>query len=179
MTRPGLGALTVGWLVALSVLLRAADVTVTPLLSDGHLFVSLAAPSAYSSEAREVVKSSLPVTISYVVDLKRPVPMWFDRTLESVTLVASVSLDALTGTYHVSKQRDDKVIWSDRTDQEDQVRAWVTAFDRVALDAHEALEPNGEYYVQVHVHSSAHRSNPLWPFGHDEESGRGEFTFIR
>lgn len=157
----------------------AADVKVATVVADGRVFVSFAAPSAYSSDARAVVKSGLPLSCVFSVELKRS-SVLFDHTVATATVTSSAKLDTLTGTYQVSKQEDDKVIWSDRTDQEDQMQVWLTQFDRVAIGAHDPLEPNAEYYVQVRVHLSPRRTFSLWPpWGHDDGSGRADFTFIR
>jgi hypothetical protein len=171
----------VGVLVALAgATLAAADVKVTTLVTDGQVYASFAVPSAYSSDARDVVKSGLPLSCVFTVELKRSTTLWFDRTIASATVMSSVKFDTLTGTYQVSKQEDDKVIWSDRTDQEDQMRAWLTAFDRVAIAARDPLEANAEYYVQVRLHVTPRRTFSLWPpWGHDDGSGRADFTFIR
>ena len=177
--RPRLAAVGVLVTVAAATLV-AADVRVTTLVADGQVYASFTVPSAYSSDARDVVKSGLPLSCVFAVELKRSTALWFDRTIASATVMSSVKFDTLTGTYQVSKEQDDKVIWSDRTDQEDQMRTWLTAFDRVAIAARAPLEPNAEYYVQVRLHVTPRRTFSLWPpWGHDDGSGRADFTFIR
>lgn len=158
----------------------AADVKVTTLVADGRVYTSFAAPSVFSADARDVVRSGLPLSCVFAVELKRATTLWFDRTLATTTVTASVKLDTLTGMYQVSKVQDDKVIWSDRTMQDDQMRTWLTGFDRVAIATPDPLEANAEYYVQVRVHLSPRRTFSLWPlWGHDDGSGRADFTFIR
>jgi hypothetical protein len=171
---------TGGLAAVATAVLVAADVKVTTVIADGKVLATFTVPSIYSSDARDVVKSGLPLSCVFTVELKRAAPLWFDRTLGTATVTSSVKLDTLTGTYQVSKQQDDKVIWSDRTEQEDQMRAWLTEFDRVTLAAHDPLEPNAEYYVQVRVHLTPRRTFSFWPpWGHDDGSGRADFTFIR
>lgn len=176
--RPRVASVAV--LLALAgVTVAAADVKVATVVADGRVYVSFAAPWAYSSDARAVVKSGLPLSCVFSVELKRS-SLWFDHTVASATVTSSAKLDTLTGTYQVSKQQDDKVIWSDRTDQEDQMRLWLTQFDRISIGPRDPLEPNAEYYVQVRLHLSPHRTFSLWPpWGHDDGSGRADFTFIR
>ena len=158
----------------------AADVKVSTLIADGRVYTSFTAPAAFSPDARDVVKSGLPLSCVFTVELKRAATLWFDHTLATTTVTASVKLDTLTGMYQVSKIQADKVIWSDRTMQEDQMRTWLTGFDRVAIATPAPLEPNAEYYVQVTVHLSPRRTFSLWPpWGHDDGSGRADFTFIR
>jgi hypothetical protein len=175
------GALTAVLAVLLATAtLLAADVKVTTLVADGKLFASFGVPGAYSPDARDVVKSGLPLSCVFSVELKRAASLWFDRTIATATVTSSVKLDTLTGTYQVSKLLDDKVIWSDRTEQEEQMKTWLTEFDRVAIALHDPLEPNAEYYVQVRMHVTPRRTFSVWPpWGHDDGSGRADFTFIR
>jgi len=158
----------------------AADLKITPVVTpDGKIVASFTAPSALTNDAREVVRSALPLTLAFTVELKRPAPLWFDKTLGSAAVEAHVQFDTLEGRYLVSKQLNGHVFWSERTESEDQMRTWITQFDRVPIETHDALEPNAEYYVQVKLHISPRQHFPLWPFGRDDGSGRADFTFIR
>ena len=166
------------WLAVLVVVVAAADVKVTPLVTpEGKVVASIASPAAFTADTREVVKSGLPLKFEFTVELKRP-SFWADRTMGAVSVVATVQYDNLTGKYIVSKSQDGRVVSAESTDQEDQMRAWATQFDRVPIEVREPLEQNAEYYVQVKLHVSPRQHFPLWPFGRDDGSGRGEFTFI-
>jgi hypothetical protein len=90
-----------------------------------------------------------------------------------------VKFDSLTGVYQVSKLRDGRVVWSERTDKEADVRSWTTSFDQIALEPSEPLEANADYYVRVRMRVSPRRTFSIWPFSHDDGSGRKDFTFIR
>src|ERR1700683_4063406 len=107
--------LRVAGIVALVVLaaatLAAADVKVTTLVAGGRVYASFTVPSAYSSDARDGVKSGLPSSCVVTVEVNRATPLWLDRTIASATVMSSVKFDTLTGTYQVSKEQDDKVIW--------------------------------------------------------------------
>ena len=173
-----------GWLALVGVMfgaaaLAAVDLRVTPITTDGHVFASVAAPSAYTADLREEVQSGLAVTLTFTIDLKRPSSVWFDHTVTTTTVASSVKFDNLTRQYQVSKLSDGRVVWSQRTEKEDEMRAWATAFERVPLSDGEVLEPNAEYYVRVRLRTSSHRSFFLWPWGHDDADGRADFTYIR
>lgn len=169
------------WLASAATLLAVTDVTVTPLVTgDGKVFASFAAPAAFTAAARDVVKGGFPLTFTFTVELRRPSAVWLDRTLSSATLEASVKYDTLTRVYQVFKKQDDRVTWSDHTDQEDVMRGWLTGFDGVSLQPSEPLEPNADYYVRVRLHAKPRLTfSWWWPFGHDDGSGRKDFTFIR
>ena len=174
------GAAAAAWLTAVVTLAAVTDVVkVTPLVADGRVFTSFAAPAAFTADAREVVKSGLQLTFTFSVELRRPSSVWFDHTLSSATLAASVKFDNLTRVYQVSKLQEGRVVWSEHTADEDQMRGWITTFDSVPLDPIEPLEPNADYYVRVRVRASPRLAFAWWPFSHDDGSGRKDFTFIR
>ncbi len=165
--------------VALAAPPAPVDITVTPVVSDGHVAVSFAAPEAVGHDARELVQSGLLMTLTFTIDLKSPSAAWFDRSVAQVVVASSVKYDNLTGVYHVSRMRDDHVFWSERTSDFAKARTELTTFERVALGAGERLRPNEEYYIRVRMRSSPRRTFPLWPWSSDDGSGRAAFTYLR
>ena len=174
------------WLLAAALaapigLAAAGEVTVTTVVSDGRVLASFAAPSAWTADIKELVRSGLVLTFSFDVELRRPA-MLFDSTLARVRIGSSVKFDNLTGTYQLSRLRDGRVVQSEPAHQEAPVRDWMTAFDRVPLEVAAPLEPNAEYYVRVRLYCSPRRTVSIWsiwPFGRDDGSGRADFTYIR
>ena len=57
------------WAVALVMAAGAAasagDIRITPLVADGHVSASFVAPEAFTGDSRDVVKSGVPVTLSF------------------------------------------------------------------------------------------------------------------
>jgi hypothetical protein len=179
MRRERLVAVVMCWLVGLALVRAAGDVVVTPLVTDGRVMASFTAAAAFDEDARELLKSGLPVSFAYTIELRNPSVFWFDGTLARVEVAASAKYDTLTDTYQVSKLRGDKVVWSESTRDQAQVGAWMTAFDRILLEPAQPLEPNREYYVQVRLRQRPQRRFSLWPWGGDDGSGRAEFTYLR
>jgi len=182
MTRRGAVAFAAVWLTGVALAADTGTVKVTPVVSDGRVLATFAAPGAWTDDARQLVETGLVLTFSYEVELRRPSTLWFDATLAQITVGASVKFDTLTGGYQVSRLRDGRVIKSERRDQQTEVRDWMTSFDQVLLEPVTPLEPNTEYYVRVRLYTSPRRSVSfwsLWPFGRDDGSGRAEFTFLR
>jgi hypothetical protein len=79
----------------------------------------------------------------------------------------------------VSKLREGSVQWAQQTQKEDEMRLWVTEFERVPLTVASRLEASGEYYVRVRARDSLPRGFSLWPWGRTEMSGRVELPVIR
>jgi Domain of unknown function (DUF4390) len=156
------------------------SIRVTPIIADGRVAASFSATPSFGEDAQVVVQSGLLLTMTFTVELKRPSSVWWDRTISSAVVAASVKFDTLTGVYQVSKSQDGQVIWSERTEDLGHVRDWMTKFDRVPLATGDRLEPNADYYVQVRLRASPRRTFSIWPFfGSDDGVGRADFTFLR
>ena len=170
-----LGAIVVLW----AAVLMAADVRITPVVAEDHLYANFAAAAAFTEGVRTAVKSGLPVTLTYVAELRRSSALWFDHTVASTTVASSVKFDTLTGAYQVSKLRDGAVHWAQQTQKEDEMRLWVTEFERVPLTESSRLDATGLYYVRVRARDSLPRGFSLWPWGRTEMSGRVELPVSR
>lgn len=174
--RMGLAAIV--WSIAVAVIL-AADVRVTPLVTEGQVFASFSATGSYTRDVQESVESGLPTTLTYSVELRQASVIWFDRTVATVAVASSIKYDNLTRAFQVSKMTDGQVTSSESTNKEDDAKKWATEFERVKLSQGDNLEPNGEYYVRVRMRATPRRSFSLWPWGRDDAAGRADFTFIR
>lgn len=164
--------------VALAVGLSAADMRVTPLARDGHVWVMFELADGFTPEVHAAIQSGLPTTFTYDVELRRRVPFWPDRTLEAVTIAVSVTFDNLTRRHQLSRMLDGRVEASRVTEDEEDVRRWLTIFERVPLFRTGGLEPNTEYYVRVRALTQPHDSLFFWPWGRRAISGNTNFTFI-
>jgi hypothetical protein len=178
----GRAAAVASVVLAGAVVLRAAtDVRVTPFVSEGRVLASFSAPSAWTPEARALVKGGVGLTFAFEVELRRP-SVLLDATLVRTSVTSEVKYDTLTQSFQVSKLREGQMLESSRTELEPEVREWATTFQRLPLEPPRPLEPNGEYYVQVRLVVSPRRNVSLWslwPFGRNDASGRADFTFIR
>ncbi|MSO48933.1 MAG: DUF4390 domain-containing protein [Acidobacteria bacterium] len=182
MTPRGLrGIVGVVGLVAVcaATVLAAADIRITPVVAEDRVYANFAASGAFSEPMREAVQSGLPVTLTYIAELRRSSTLWFDDTVAAATVASTVKLDTLTGAYQVSKLRETMVRWAQQTQDEAEMRLWVTEFERVLLGDTSRLKTSGEYYVRVRARDSLPRGFSLWPFGRGEMSGRVELPVNR
>ena len=155
----------------------APDITVTPIARDGQVVVSFDLSDGFTPEVRDAIQSGLSTTFSYGVDLRRG-SAWFDRTVASVTITATVRFDNLTRRYQMSRTVDGRVEDARPTEDQEAVRAWMTHFERIPLSATATLEANGEYAVRVRVQTRPHNTWFFWPWG-ASILGQAKFTFIQ
>jgi len=159
--------------------LLAADVRITPVVAEDRVYANFAATAVFSDDVRAAVQSGLPVTLTYIAEVRRESTLWFDQTVAATTVASSVKFDMLTGAYQVSKLRDGTVHWAQHTQKEEEMRLWVTEFERVPLTDASRLAADGEYYVRVRARDSLPRGFSLWPWGRSEMSGRVELPVNR
>ena len=167
--------------IALQAYIHAAQaIQVTPLVRDGRVYVSFQLSDAFDNEdLRAAVHSGMTITFVYDVELRRGAAVWLDRTLESSTVSAAVRYDNLARRYHVTLTADGRLEASRTLDREDQVREWLTRFDRLDLFNRVRLEPNAEYYVRVRARTTPRNTAFVWPWQGTDVAGLAKFTFLR
>lgn len=165
---------------ALSLSTVAQSLQVVSLPRDGEVLVSFKLGEALTDDIREAIHSGLTISFIYKVDLRRSSAAWFDRTMASAVVTATVRYDNLTRKYHVARLVDGMMDVADKIDREDAAWAWLTRhFDRMPLFRTVALEPNGEYYVRVRAHTTPRNASFVWPWQREDVVGLAKFTFIR
>jgi len=179
MTRRA-AAILCAWLAVAVTVLAADDIRVTPLVVDEtRIFASFQAASAFSADEETVMRSGLPLTFTYTIEVRKPASVWFDSTIGRTTVSASVKHDNLTGSFQVSKAQDGQVVWSESTTDETEARGWMTVFEKIPVAVTRPLEPNAEYYLRVRLHTNPRSRFSIWPWGRDDGSGRADFAYIR
>ncbi len=157
----------------------ADDIQVVELTREGWVYVSFTFTNGFSNDMREALRSGLPTAITYDVELRREVPVWFDSTVTRVVVTASAQYDNLTREHQLSRTVDGRGEEPIRTRDEEVVRQWLTSLERLKLFETKGLEPNAEYYILVRA-----RTKPrtgwffLWPFDRGAAVGSARFTYI-
>ncbi len=152
---------------------------VVPLPKDGEVLVSFKLQEALTDDIRAAIHSGLTIKFAYNVDLRRSSAAWFDRTIASAVVSATVRYDTLTRLYHYSRTLDGRTEFADTTEKEDVAWSTLTDFARVSLFRGTQLEPNAEYYVRVSANASPRNSAFVWPWRGNDAIGFAKFTFVR
>jgi hypothetical protein len=157
----------------------AEEIQVVALTRDDAVYVSFSFPAGFTDDMRAALRSGLPTTIAYDVELRKEVPAWFDHTIATATVMASALYDNLTRQHQLTRTVDGRSEGPRTTADEEDVRAWLTSTDRLKLFKTAGLEPNGEYYIFVRAQSKPRTSWFLfWPFDRGTATGHARFTFI-
>jgi hypothetical protein len=176
-------ALTLAGLVILAAVrepVRAASgpaLDVKALVRDGRVLVSFTLADGFTAELQAATRSGMAATIAYEVELRRYGTLWFDRTLATSTVTASARFDHLTRQHRLTRTVDGRGEEPRLTEDEAEVREWMTVFKQLPLFSTQALEPIGEYYVRVRA-----RTRPrvdwflFWPWERGVAIGEARFT---
>jgi hypothetical protein len=153
---------------------------VVPLPRDGEVLISFKLDEALTDDIKAAIQSGLTVRFVYKVDLRRTSAAWFDRTMASAVVGATVKYDNLTRRYSVSRSVDGRMDWADTTTREEEAWKWLTSdFARMSLFRGVALEQNAEYYVRVRANASPRNAAFIWPWAGDDAVGLAKFTFVK
>lgn len=159
--------------------LGAQTIQVTPLSRDDRVLVSFELTNAFNDDVRAAIHSGLTITFIYDVELRRGAALWIDRTIASSTVTAAVRYDNLTRRYHVTRRADGRMEKVEILEREEDVRGWLTSFDKLPLFSSAALEPNAEYYLRVRARTTPRNAAFVWPWQNSEVAGLAKFTFLR
>jgi hypothetical protein len=153
---------------------------VVPLIRDGEVLITFKLDDALTDEMRAAIHSGLTVKLVYTIDLRRTASVWFDRTIASAVVAATVRYDTLTRRYHLSRSVDGRIDSAETTDREDTMwNALTSDFARLSLFHGVPLEPNAEYYVRVRARATPRNATFIWPWQADDAVGLAKFTFLR
>ena len=119
------------------------------------------------------------ITFIYDVELRRGAALWVDRTMAASTVTASVRYDNLSRRYHVTRRWDGRMERAEVLEREEDVRDWLTAFDKLPLFSNAALERNAEYYLRVRARTTPRNATFVWPWQNSDVAGLAKFTFLR
>jgi hypothetical protein len=155
----------------------AQGLRIVPLVREGHVLISAQRPDGFTDDVRAAIRSGLKTTFTYTIDLRTPVAVWLDRTIESAVVSTSVQYDNLTRRHTVVRTLDGRVEEAQVIENEEDVRQLVTKLDRLPLFRTVNLEPNREYYVRVRAEVRPRNASFLWPWG-SGRSAQAKFTFI-
>jgi Domain of unknown function (DUF4390) len=153
---------------------------VVPLPRDGEVLVSFKLNETLTDDIRKAIQSGLVIRFVYKVELRRGSATWFDRTLQTAQVAATLRYDTLTREYHIARSIDGRTEKADVTTREDVAWTWLTRdFSRMSLFRGLALEANAEYYVRVRANASPRGASFIWPWAGDDAVGFAKFTFMR
>jgi hypothetical protein len=156
--------------------LAAESVRIVPGFDERQVWVKFEMPDAYSPDVRETISSGLRTTFTYDIELRMLVPAWVDRTIATRTVVMTDEYDNLTRRHTLTRMIDGRTEDSLWTDDEAEVKRWLTAVTRLPLCPTTKLERNRDYYVRVTGRQRPQRSFPLgWAA---RVTGQAKFTFV-
>ena len=110
-----------------------AIIIVAPLARGDSILVSFSTPRVVTPAVEQAIASGLPTTFTYDVELRRPSTFWFDKLVDSARIAVTVRFDPLTRRYHVTMLQDGRVAEERTTDRAEEVRRWVSVFERLPL----------------------------------------------
>jgi uncharacterized protein DUF4390 len=112
------------------------------------------------------------------VELGRASALWFDRSVASATIAATVRYDNLTRRYNVYLLQDGRVLETHPTDSATAVTQLVSNFRRLPLFSTRQLQANTEYYVRVKGRTRPRRSWAVLLWDRPSAFGSAKFTFL-
>jgi hypothetical protein len=96
----------------------------------------------------ETIKSGIPITFTYYVELHRKKAVWVDTMVLSKTIKNTVNYDNLKKEYKLT-QAVDKEIKDSISKDIQEVKQWMRKLDKVKIAGYNELEYDKTYYIKV------------------------------
>lgn len=162
--------------LAAAVVQAGETLRVKPIVHSDQVLVSFEVVDGYNNDVRDAIASGLRTTFSYQVELRTVARMWLDRTIATAVVGTSDRYDNLTRRHTLVRTVDGRIEGSIVTEDESDVRRWLTTLDRFTLCNTSKLDPNREYYVRI---SASVLPNHTSVYGWASAIiGQAKFTFI-
>ena len=142
------------------------------------ILVSFSTSRAVTPAVEQAIASGLPTTFTYDVELRRPSMFWFDKLVDSARIAVTVRFEPLTRRYHVTLLQDGRVAEERTTDHVEDMRRWVSVFDRLPLFTTRELQEHTDYDVRVRGRTSPRHTWSFWPWARPSAHGSAGFTFL-
>jgi hypothetical protein len=155
-----------------------AIIKVAPQTRGDAIVVSFSTTRAVTPAVEQAIASGLPTTFTYDVELRRPSAFWFDKLVDSARIAVTVRFEPLTRRYHVTLLQDGRVAEDRTTDRVEEVRRWVSTFERLPLFTTRELEEHTRYDVRVRGRTSPRHTWSFWPWARPSAHGSAGFTFL-
>jgi hypothetical protein len=154
----------------------AESLRIVPLVVGETVVVSAELKEAYSTDLREAIASGLRTSFTYTIDLRVNPPMWVDRTVATAIVTVADEYDNLTRRHHLSRFVDGRLVDTLVTEDDEEVRRWLTTLNRVTVCATSKLDSRRDYYVRISAQVGPQRASLLgWARA---TTGSVRFTFI-
>jgi Domain of unknown function (DUF4390) len=156
----------------------SAIITVAPQARGDAIVVSFSTSRAVTPAIEQAIASGLPTTFTYDVELRQPSTFWFDKLVDSARIAVTVRFEPLTRRYHVTLLQDGRVAEERATDRVEDVRRWVSTFDRLPLFTTRELQEHTTYDVRVRGRTAPRHTWSFWPWSRPSALGSAGFTFL-
>ena len=88
---------------------------VVPLAREGRVMVSFQLSEGFPEDVKAAIHSGLMTPFAYDVYIKRGATFWFDRTVQSASVSATVKYETLTRTFSVTRALALWPVWGRET----------------------------------------------------------------
>lgn len=96
----------------------------------------------------EPIKSGIPVTFTYHVELYNKKTAWFDKKVREMTIKKSVDYDNLKNEYHLI-QTVGKETKNSMSKNFNEVMIWMRRLDKIKIATYDELEYEKKYFIRV------------------------------
>jgi len=148
------------FLLALSAAADEAKIeNLTAVANNGEVSVHFALTGAFRGETEQALQSGVPTSFTYIVEIYRDRPNWFDEGVGRSRIEVIATFNSLTREYLLNYRRDRKLVRSETFSELEALQRRMTSIDEPALFDIGQRRP---YKLRVRVKADLRRGWMLW-----------------
>ncbi len=116
---------------------------------EDDLILSFNAEEVFVKDVEDRIKSGLEVVFRYEICIRKPKKYFKDPILFKKILTTHVQFDPFKNQYKLIKKIDDKIVLTNITDSEKEMRLWMTSFSNLKFSLLSVLKKGSRYYIAI------------------------------
>ena len=145
-------------------------------LVEGAWVTSLRVEGAFSEKIDDEIRSGLPVTFRYFVEIYRK-RRWIRSRIVVHELDVTVDFDSLTRQYRLTRELNGEVVASSETEKEEEMHRWMTEVQDLQVGAIPPDTPEGAIFLRVKCRVSSRFVAFFFPYA--QETGWARLSLER
>lgn len=138
----------------------AAESSFSPLTvarQQDKLAVSTQLDEDFFSTVEDAIKSGIPTTFSFEIEIWSQHRLWSDKSIVSKAVDRIIRFNSLANEYQVV-QRSDSLLWQRTTKSLQEVKDWTTTVEGIPLIELSELDPQQTYYIRTRATVTTEKS---------------------
>jgi hypothetical protein len=125
----------------------AAEISAVKVVHHPELYASFIVKDAFTEDIEEAIKSGVPTSFTFLIQLEAVRGLWFDKNVERWEFKHTVKYDTLKEEYEITLEESDELVT--RTKDLGEMKRLMTTGESIRLTTSRPLKNGKEYRLSI------------------------------